>query len=143
MAGKFELKVLSPSRQLASQTVTSVTLPGTAGYMTILPDHAAMIAELEIGEVTVLVAGSAAAETYFISGGYVEVDHNKVVIMADVIERAQEIDVKRAQDARKRAAERLAALKADVDIERANRSLRRADLRLLIAEAMAKLARNF
>jgi F-type H+-transporting ATPase subunit epsilon len=102
-----------------------------------------MIAELDIGEVTVRLPGGAGPETYFISGGYVEVDHNKVVVLADVIERAHEIDIQRAQDARKRAAERLAALRADVDIDRANRSLRRADMRLLIAEAMAKLARNF
>ncbi len=140
MAAKFELKVLAPNRQVFSVQATSVTLPGTAGYMTILPDHAGMIAELDIGEVT--VQSSSGSDRLFIAGGYVEVDHNKVKVLADIVEKATEIDLGRAQEARKRAANRLNSLDSATDIERANRSMKRADVRIMVAETMASVARG-
>ncbi len=137
MAANFELKVLSPSRAVASVKATAVTLPGTLGYMTILPDHAGMVAELDQGEVTITTADNA-VERFFVAGGYVEVEGNRVTLLADVIERAGEIDVNRAQTARKRAAERLAKVGADTDLERANRALRRADQRIQLSQSNLK-----
>jgi F-type H+-transporting ATPase subunit epsilon len=137
MAANFDLKVLSPSRTVASVKASAVTLPGTLGYMTILPDHAGMVAELDQGEVTIHTS-EAAVERFFVSGGYVEVEANRVTLLADVIERVIEIDVTRAQSARKRAAERLAQLGPETDIDRANRALRRAEQRLQVSQSPVK-----
>ena len=84
----FDLKVLTPSKTLASVTAKSVMLPGTEGYMTILPDHASMIAELGPGEVAI---EGQANEHYVISGGYIEVDHNRVTILVDSIEKSNQV----------------------------------------------------
>ena len=140
-ASSFELKVLSPSRQLMAIRATAITLPGTLGYMTILPDHAAMIAELDIGEVLVQSPEAGANERFFIAGGYVEVENNQVNVLADVIEKAQEIDVGRAEQALKRASERLTQLQPSLDLDRANKSLKRAETRVFIAQTMASAAR--
>ncbi|MDQ3231471.1 MAG: ATP synthase F1 subunit epsilon [Pseudobdellovibrionaceae bacterium] len=137
MAANFDLKVLSPSRAVTTVKATAVTLPGVMGYMTILPDHAGMVAELDQGEVTITTADGA-VERFFVSGGYVEVEGSRVTLLADVIERAREIDVNRAQTARKRAAERLGHISADIDLERANRALRRADQRIQMSQATPK-----
>jgi F-type H+-transporting ATPase subunit epsilon len=137
MAVNFDLKVLSPSRAVANVKATAVTLPGTEGYMTILPEHAGMVAELDQGEVTITTTDGA-TERYFVAGGYVEVEGNRVTLLADVIERAHEIDATRAQGARKRATERLSQIGSDTDLERANRALRRADSRILIAQPTVK-----
>jgi F-type H+-transporting ATPase subunit epsilon len=134
MAANFDLKVLSPSRSVASVKATAVTLPGSMGYMTILPDHAGMVAELDQGEVTITTT-EAAVERFFVAGGYVEVEGNRVTLLADVIERAMEIDVARAETARKRATERLSHIGPETDLERANRALRRAEHRIQMSQA--------
>lgn len=134
MAANFDLKVLSPSRAVTTVKASAVTLPGTLGYMTILPDHAGMVAELDQGEVTITTADNA-VERFFVAGGYVEVESNRVTLLADVIERAGEIDATRAQTARKRATERLANIGPDTDLERANRALRRADQRIQMSQS--------
>jgi len=140
MAANFDLKVLSPSRAVTSVKASSVILPGTEGYMTILPDHASMVAELDQGEVTITSADSA-PERYFVAGGYVEVEANHVTLLVDVIERAKEIDATRAQEARKRALERLSQFGSDTDLERANKALKRADERIFIAQTMASVVK--
>jgi F-type H+-transporting ATPase subunit epsilon len=137
MAANFDLKVLSPSRAVTSVKATAVTLPGVEGYMTILPDHAGMVAELDQGEVTITTT-DAATERFFVAGGYVEVEGNRVTLLADVIERASEIDTTRAGAARKRAAERLAHIGTETDLERANKALQRADHRMHIAQPTSK-----
>ncbi|WP_141736707.1 ATP synthase F1 subunit epsilon [Oligoflexus tunisiensis] len=134
MAANFDLKVLSPSRSVTSVKATAVTLPGSLGYMTILPDHAGMVAELDQGEVTITTT-EAAVERFFVAGGYVEVEGNRVTLLADVIERAIEIDMTRAETARKRAADRLSHIGPETDIERANRALRRAEQRLQMSQS--------
>lgn len=139
MAANFELKVLSPNRQLAVLRTSSLTLPGTEGYMTILPDHAAMVAELDVGELSFQAADG--TERYFIAGGYVEVDSNHVTVLADVIEKAKEIDVSRAEKAQKRAVDRLTSGDSAVDIERANRAFKRAEVRVYVAQTLASAAR--
>lgn len=139
MAANFELKVLSPNRQLAQVRATALTLPGTEGYMTILPDHAAMVAELDVGELSFQAAEG--SDRYFIAGGYVEVDHNHVTVLADVIEKAKEIDVSRAEKAQKRAMDRLTGGDSSVDVDRANKAFRRAEVRVYVAQTLAAASR--
>jgi len=133
MTNTFELKVLAPNRTWPTVKATSAILPGTLGYMTILPDHAAMIAELQAGEVVVDVQG-APAERYFVTGGYVEVDRNKVSVLADVIENAKDISLPKAEQALAEAQAALSVLTPETDVEEANRRLRAAEARLQVAK---------
>ncbi len=137
MTNTFELKVLSPNRALPPIKAKSAVLPGTLGYMTVLPDHAAMIAELQAGEVVVEAQG-APAEHFFITGGYVEVDHNRVNVLADVVENAKDINLAKAEEALVLAQATLQNLTADVDVEEANRALRTAQARVAVAKAFGQ-----
>lgn len=137
MTNTFELKVLSPNRALPAIKASSVGLPGTRGYMTILPDHAAMISELEAGEV-LIEAQAAPAEHFFITGGYVEVDHNRVNVLADVVENAKDINLAKAEEALAEAQAVLSHLTPDIDVEEANRALRTAQARVQVAKAFGQ-----
>ncbi|MCX6129517.1 MAG: ATP synthase F1 subunit epsilon [Proteobacteria bacterium] len=141
MAANFDLKVLSPSRVLVTGKAVALTVPGTAGYMTILPGHASIVAELDVGEVT-LTATDGTVDHYFMAGGYVELEADRLTLLADVIETCREIDSSRAEAAKKRALGRLENLSPDVDIERANRALKRAEHRVLLAQTLASIAKS-
>lgn len=137
MTNTFELKVLSPNRAMPSVKAKSAVLPGTLGYMTVLPDHAAMIAELQAGEVVVEAQG-APAEHFFITGGIVEVDHNRVNVLADVIENAKDINLAKAEEILRAAESVLSNLTPEVDVEEANRDLRTAQARIAVAKAFGQ-----
>ena len=138
MTNSFELKILSPNRALAAVKAKAAVLPGTLGYMTILPDHAAMIAELEAGEVVVEAQG-AASEHYFITGGYVEVDHNRVSVLADVVENAKDINLAKAEETLRAAQAVLTNLSPEIDVDQANRDLRAAEARVLVAKGVSQV----
>ena len=110
-------------------------VPGSEGQLAILPRHAPLMTTLDYGE---LIFRRGANETSFaIGGGFLEVHSNKVTILADIAENADEIDAERAEEARNRAEERLQNTHADqtsVDLARAQASLQRALLRLNIVE---------
>lgn len=137
MAQDFQVSILSPSARVAECRADSLTLPGSQGYMTILSEHAEMVAELGFGEVTVKTVDHG-NDYYFLSGGFVQVDGGQVTILADVVEKAPGIDVERAKASRERALRRLEGNKDDeVDVDRANRALRRAEVRILVAQTLA------
>ena len=110
-------------------------VPGSEGQLAILPRHAPLMTTLGYGE---LIFRRGANETSFaIGGGFLEVHSNKVTILADVAENADEIDAERAEEARNRAEERLQNTHTDqtsADLARAQASLQRALLRLNIVE---------
>ncbi len=135
MHNTFELKVLSPSKTLPPIKAKSAVLPGTCGYMTIMPDHADMIAELDAGHIVVDASGT--QEHFFISGGYVEVDHNRVSVLADVVEAAKDINLAKAEDALKAAQAVLSNLSPETNVEEANRTLRAAEARLEVAKSLS------
>ncbi len=134
MHNTFELKVLSPSKALPTVKAKSAVLPGTCGYMTILPDHADMIAELEAGEI--VVETQAGHDRYFISGGYVEVASNRVSVLADVVEAAKDINLQKAEEALKTAQAVLTNLKPETDVEAANKELRLLEAKVLVARGL-------
>ncbi len=109
--------------------------PGSDGQLAILPRHAPLMTTLDYGE---LIFKKGSEETSFaISGGFLEVHSDKVTILADVAENADQIDVERANEARERAHERINDAQNEqltVDLARAQASLQRALLRLNIAE---------
>jgi F-type H+-transporting ATPase subunit epsilon len=132
MAGGAELEVsiLSPARVVSKTPASQVQLPGTLGYMGILPGHTRFVGELGIGELT--VDASAGKQVYFIAGGYVDVADDKVTVLVDVVEKPSDIDVGRAEKAKQRALDRLHN-KAAVDLTRAQAALLRAETRLTVA----------
>lgn len=100
----ISLKIMTPEKLLLEQEVSQITLPVVEGEITILPEHVPYIGALEAGELR--IADNNALETSFVlSGGFVEFHDNKLMILADTAERADEIDIERAEEARKRALE--------------------------------------
>ena len=121
---KVLLEVITPSKAAFSGEVSSVTVPGTDGNFQVLYNHAPIISSLEIGLVKVVEDNS--EKEYSISGGTVEVLNNKVLLLAESFESADDIDVERANSAVKRAKDRLSSKAKDVDPMRAELALKRA-----------------
>ncbi|HRW04027.1 MAG TPA: F0F1 ATP synthase subunit epsilon [Caldilineaceae bacterium] len=122
--------IVTPERQLLSRQVDMVTLPGIDGQMGILGGHVPLLTTLDIGEI-VLHKGNE-IDFIAVSGGVVEVRPNKVTIMADTAEHAEEIDVDRAEAARERARTSLSEAGPQRDPS-ALAALRRSDLRIRVA----------
>lgn len=127
------VKIITPERVVFSEEgVDSVTLPGSEGELTILPSHAPLMTSLRPGALRFRRAGE---ETdVALSGGFLEVRSNNVTVLADTAERSDEIDAQRAEEARRRAAERLASREGTLDIARAMAALERAEARLKVIE---------
>ncbi len=129
----YKLEIVTPKRIVFSGDVTSFSAPGVVGGFQVLRSHAPLLSSIAIGEVK-FVDGSGNEWRYATSGGFVEVHENRVVMLAETAERADEIDVARAEAARERARKRLAEKGADTDLGRARLALFRAMNRLKIAD---------
>jgi F-type H+-transporting ATPase subunit epsilon len=134
---KLTLEIVTPDRSLIREEVDEVVVPGTEGELGILPGHTPLLSTLKIGE---LWYRRGQDKHYLaIAFGFVEVLPDRVTVLADVGERAQEIDVQRAERARERAEQRLAQApqphlsQVDLDIERARVALMKALIRLQVA----------
>ena len=130
----IELIVVTPERQLLREAVVEVTVPGAGGQLGILPGHAPLITELGIGEMNYR-SKSGASTTLAIISGFAEALGDRVTVLAETAERAEEIDVPRAEDAKKRAEQRLASASSDpnVDWGRAAVALQRSLIRIQVA----------
>ncbi len=128
----LKLEIITAERQVFSDEVNTVVAPGFEGELGILPHHAPLITMLKPGEVLIRKDGQ---ETYlFVSGGFLEVRPDKIVILADACERSEEIDVERAEAAKHRAEERLKTHPPEMDMARAQAALMRSLVRLKVAE---------
>jgi len=129
---KLHLEIVTPDRQVVREAVLAVSVPGKEGYLGILPGHAPLLSELKPGEMSYTRNGV----THYLAvcWGFVEVLPDRVIVLVEAGERAEEIDVSRAERAKQRADERLGKL-ADptIDRERAQRALERASARLAAA----------
>ncbi len=124
----MRLEIITGERVLFQGDVESVVAPGSEGELGVLPHHAAVMTMLQPGELFYTIDG---AETGFaLTGGFMEIRSDHVVVLADAAERVDEIDEARAEEAVRRARERIAARVTDVDLERALQSLRRAQIRV-------------
>ena len=133
MAEKLELEVVTPDRLVASETVDIVMAIGAFGEFGILPNHIPFLTTLQPGELRYRKDNK--LEYMVVTGGFSEVSNNKVTILAEAAEKAREIDIDRAKRAKERAEKRLAQAKSDaIDYTRAEMALKRALLRLRIAE---------
>ena len=128
---KLALEIVTPDRALVREEVDEVQLPGQEGYFGVLPGHTPLLAMLKVGELWYRIG----PEKHYlaIAGGFVEVLPDRVTVLAQIAERAHEIDVARAEAARQRAQERLAQPARDIDLDRARIALLKSLIRLQVA----------
>jgi F-type H+-transporting ATPase subunit epsilon len=135
MDHSFLLRIVTPDRELVREDVEEMQLPGKEGYMGILPGHSPLISELKIGEITYRISGKLNHLAVF--WGFVEVLPEQVTVLAEMAEKAEEIDVSRAQAAKERAEKLLHRPDPETDFNRAAVALERALIRLQVASRRA------
>ena len=124
----MHLEIVTAERVVYSEDVSVVVAPGIIGDLGLLPSHAALLTMLRPGQLRVVRDGE---ESYLaISGGFLEVLGNRVTILADTAEQADEIDVERAEAALSRSQERVASAPSGLDLQQALASMRRSQARL-------------
>lgn len=131
MADTLQLEIVTPDKLLVKEPADEVQIPGKAGDMDVLPGHAPLITELTIGEIAYKQGGK--TEHLSVAWGFAEVLPDKVTILAQTAERAQDIDVKRATAAKDRAEEALKNPAPDLDYEATLNAVKRAEVRLKVA----------
>jgi F-type H+-transporting ATPase subunit epsilon len=126
---ELTLEIITPEKLIFNDTIESVTIPGTLGGFQILKDHAPLISSFEIG--IVKVKKDSEDSYYTTAGGTVEVNENKVLVLADSFEKVEDINTDRAEEAKQRAEKRLQKKsEEDIDEARAEAALKRALNRL-------------
>ena len=127
----IDLQIVTPDRLVVRERVDEVEIPGAEGYFGVLPGHTPLLAALAVGE---LWYRKGEEKTYFaIAFGFAEVLPDSVTILAQLAEKAEEIDPQRAEAARARAADRLASPGSDIDYERARIALTKSLSRLQVS----------
>ncbi len=127
----LQLQIVSADRMLVNEQVDEVEIPGEGGYFGVLPGHTPLLAALHVGELWYRQG----REVHYLSVafGFAEVQPDRVTILAQIAEHADEIDVARAESAKRRAEERIARPAADIDFERARIALMKSLIRLQVA----------
>jgi F-type H+-transporting ATPase subunit epsilon len=131
---KLTLEIVTPDRALVTEQVDEVQLPGSEGYFGVLPGHTPLLASLSVGELWYRIG----QEKHYLSiaFGFAEVLPERVTVLAQIAERAQDIDIDRAERAKRRAEERLQAKvspQAGMDFERARIAMMKSLIRLQVA----------
>ncbi|MDP6454786.1 MAG: F0F1 ATP synthase subunit epsilon [SAR202 cluster bacterium] len=125
------LEIVTAERVVYSEEIDILVAPGVDGELGILPSHAPLLTMLKPGELRVVKNGE---ESFMaVSGGFLEVLGDKATILADTAEDVEDIDIDRAEAALQRAQERIAAAPAEMDLQRALASVRRSQARLTVA----------
>ena len=125
------LQIVSADRSLVNEQVDEVQIPGADGYLGILPGHTELLTTMQVG---VLWYRQGSEKHYLsVAFGFAEVQPDRVTILAQIAEKAEEIDLARAETARKRAEDRLAKPTMDMDFERARIAMLKALIRLQAA----------
>ncbi len=129
----LQLEIVTPERLAYSDTVDAVVVPGIEGELGILPHHAPLISFLGLGELRIRKGG--VEESFAIAGGFLQVRPDKVVVMAELADIASEIDLEKAQEARREAERAMeTAYHEGVDLSAARAALQQALLRIRVAE---------
>jgi F-type H+-transporting ATPase subunit epsilon len=128
---KLTLEIVTPERALVTEQVDEVELPGSEGYFGVLPGHTELLASLQVGELWYRIG----QEKFYlaVAFGFVEVLPDHVTVLARIAEKAQDIDVGRAESAKQRAESRVASPSPDMDFERARVALMKSLIRLQVA----------
>jgi len=128
IGGSLELRVVTPERLVLEEEVGEVVLPGSEGYLGVLPGHAPLMTALGVGSVLYTQGGK--QRFLAVAGGWAEVLPHRVTVLADICERAEEIDPERARREEERARAALAGDQGDAAFREAQTSLRKALIRL-------------
>lgn len=125
----IRLEIVTPERQVLQADVVDVVLPSVEGYLGVLPGHAPLLARLDVGEISY---GREGQPRSFLSvaNGFAEVSNDRVNILADTAELAEEIDLERAEKARAKAEEALRSQSSDSEFRKAAHGLRKAVTRI-------------
>ena len=132
MADTFQLEIVTPEKMVVRDVAEEMQIPGKDGYLGVLPGHAPLITELAVGEITYRNANI--THHLAVAWGFAEVLPDKVTILAETAERADEVDVNRAQTAKQRAESNLAKCETEDDFKKVSGDLQRAEARLDVAE---------
>ncbi len=132
MAETFELEIVTPERLVVKDRAEQIQIPGRNGYLGILPGHAPLITELAVGEIEYVNAG--VSTRLSVAWGFAEVLSDKVTIIAESAELAEDIDVPRAEAARERALEHIKLADNGAAYEEAAQALAVAESRLAVAK---------
>jgi F-type H+-transporting ATPase subunit epsilon len=130
------VEIMTPERLVMQTQADSVVVPAAEGEMGILPHHAPILAQLQPGQIRLRRGQD--IELFAVSGGFIEVDNNRVYIFAETAEMSHEIDVERARLAAERAKQQLKTAKSDVDLAQAEAALKRALVRLHASEMLSR-----
>ena len=135
----IDLQIVTPDRLIVQEQVDEVEIPGSEGYFGVLPGHTPLLASLAVGE---LWYRKGQEKSYLsLAFGFAEVLPDRVTILARLAERAEDIDVERAEDARRRAEQRLSQSTSDFDYERARIALTKSLMRLQVSARLPGGAR--
>lgn len=128
---RIDLDIVTPERGLVSEAVDELILPGSEGYLGVRPGHAPLLTTLKIG----IIEYRRGNETFLVavSWGFAEVLPNRVSILAEIGERAEDIDLERAKSAQQRAQKLLERPDPDTDLERARVAFEKAKIRVELA----------
>lgn len=132
----LRVEIVTAERQVFAEDVDVVIAPGTEGELAILPNHAPLLTTLTYGELVTRRGGQ--EQIFAIGGGFMEVRPDRVVVLADMAERADEIDASRAEQARRRAEESIANRQADLNVAQAEAALQRSMIRLRVADRIRR-----
>jgi F-type H+-transporting ATPase subunit epsilon len=127
----LQLQIVSADRMLVNEQVDEVEIPGAEGYFGVLPGHTPLLAALHVGELWYRQGKD--VHYFSVAFGFAEVQPDRVTVLAEVAERADEIDVKRAEAAKRRAEERMGRPVPDIDFERARIALMKSLIRIQVA----------
>lgn len=133
----IKLDVVTAERMTFSDEVDAIVAPGVEGQLGILPHHAPLMTMLQPGELLIKKGGE--EFSIVVAGGFLEVRPDRVIVLADAAERVEEIDIARAEEAKRRAEERLGEPMPDVDVAQAEAALRRALVRLEVTGRRRKV----
>jgi F-type H+-transporting ATPase subunit epsilon len=125
------LELVTPDRAVVRESVDEIQIPGSEGYLGVLPGHTPLLTSLQVGELWFRQGGETSYAA--VAFGFAEILPDRVTILAQIAERAEDIDVERAQEAERRARERLNKSVANVDFERARIALMKSLMRLQVA----------
>ena len=132
MPDTFQLEIVTPEKVVVKDQAEEMQIPGKNGYLGILPGHAPLVTELAVGEITYRKDGY--THHLAVAWGFAEVLPDKVTVLAEIAERADEIDVPRAEKAKERAEQKLHSGDPEIDYDQAEASLRKAETRLEVVK---------
>jgi F-type H+-transporting ATPase subunit epsilon len=132
MPDTFQLEIVTPEKMVVREDAESIQIPGLDGYLGVLPGHAPLITELGAGEIAYRTNGQ--SHRFAVAWGFAEVLPDRVTVLAETVERADEIDVARAQRALASAEESLKSAQTADEFSRATAKIRVAQARIDVAQ---------